>query len=59
MLNERFFNTYNFSNHDNNKFILLRKGVKESDKAYFLEVHVQYMEKLHEVHDDLPFENYY
>ena len=25
---ERFFNTYKFSNHDNNKFILLlRKGV--------------------------------
>ena len=27
-LNERFFNTYNFSNHDINKVILLlRKGV--------------------------------
>ena len=27
-LNERFFNTYKFSNHNNNKFILLlRKGV--------------------------------
>ena len=27
-LRERFFNTYKFSNHDNNKFILLlRKGV--------------------------------
>ena len=27
-LKERFFNTYKFSNHDNNKFILLlRKGV--------------------------------
>ena len=26
-LNEQFFNTYKFSNHDNNKFILLsRKG---------------------------------
>ena len=27
-LKERFFNTYNFSKHDNNKFVLiLRKGV--------------------------------
>ena len=27
-LKERFFNTYTFSNHDNNKFILLlRKGI--------------------------------
>ena len=27
-LKEHFFNTYNFSNHDNNKFMLfLRKGV--------------------------------
>ena len=27
-LNERFFNTYKFSNHNNNKFVLLlRKGV--------------------------------
>ena len=35
-LKERFFNTYKFSNHDNNKFILLlRKGVypkKDFDK---------------------------
>ena len=30
-LKERFFNTYKFSNHDNNKFIvLLRKGVYPS-----------------------------
>ena len=30
-LKERFFNTYNFSNHDNSKFILLlRKGVSWS-----------------------------
>ena len=27
-LEERFFNTYKFSNHDNNKFILLlQKGI--------------------------------
>ena len=24
-------------------------------KFYFLEVHVQYLEKLHELHNDLPF----
>ena len=26
-----------------------------SDKGYFLEVDVQYLEKLHEVHNNLPF----
>ena len=28
---------------------------EESDEGYFLEVDVQYLEKLHEVHNDLPF----
>ena len=28
---------------------------EESDKGYFLEVDVQYIEKLHEIQDDLPF----
>ena len=28
---------------------------EESDKKYFLEVDVQYSEKLHELHNDLPF----
>ena len=28
---------------------------EESDKGYFLEVNVQYTEKLHELHNDLPF----
>ena len=28
---------------------------EESDKGYFLEVDVQYPEKLHEIHNDLPF----
>ena len=28
---------------------------KESDERYFLEVDVQYLEKLHELHNDLPF----
>ena len=28
---------------------------EESDERYFLEVDVQYHEKLHELHNDLPF----
>ena len=28
---------------------------EESDKEYFLEVEVQYLKKLHEIHNDLPF----
>ena len=28
---------------------------EESDEGYFLEVHVQYLEKLHELHNDFPF----
>ena len=28
---------------------------EESDKWYFLEVDIQYTEKLHELHNDLPF----
>ena len=28
---------------------------EESDEEYFLEVDVQYLEKLHELHNDLPF----
>ena len=28
---------------------------EESDKGYFLEVDVQYLEKLHELNNDLPF----
>ena len=27
---------------------------EESDERYFLEVDIQYLEKLHELHDDLP-----
>ena len=27
---------------------------EESDEEYFLEVDVQYLEKLHELHNDLP-----
>ena len=28
---------------------------EERDEGYFLEVDVQYLKKLHEVHNDLPF----
>ena len=28
---------------------------EESDEGYFLEVDVQYLEKIHELHNDLPF----
>ena len=28
---------------------------EESDEGYFVEVDVQYLEKLHEYHDNLPF----
>ena len=28
---------------------------EESDKGYFVEVHLQYLEKLHDLHNDLPF----
>ena len=28
---------------------------EESDEGHVLEVHVQYLEKLHELHNDLPF----
>ena len=37
--NEDFINNYN----------------EESDKGYLLEVDVQYLEKVHELHNDLPF----
>ena len=42
-LKERFFNTYKFSNHDNNKFILLLR------KAVYLYEYVNDWEKFNEV----------
>ena len=39
--NEDFINNYN----------------EENDQEYFLKVNVQYPEKLHELHNDLPFFN--
>ena len=32
----------------------IKKYNEESDEEYFLEVDIQYPEKLHEVHNDLP-----
>ena len=34
---------------------LLKNYNEESDEGYFLGVDVQYLEKLHELHNDLPF----
>ena len=31
------------------------KDIAESDEGYFLEVDVQYPQKLHELHNDFPF----
>ena len=33
----------------------IKSSNKESDEGYFIEVDVQYLEKLLEVHNDLPF----
>ena len=33
----------------------IKNYTEESDEGYFLEVDVQYLEKIHELHDDLPF----
>ena len=33
----------------------IKKCNEESDEGYFLEVDAHYLEKLHELHNDLPF----
>ena len=33
----------------------IKNYIEESDEGYFLEVDVQYTEKLHELHNDLKF----
>ena len=33
----------------------IKNYIEKSDEGYFLEVDVQYPEKLHELHNDLPF----
>ena len=42
---------------DNSQFNegLIKSYNEENDEVYFLEVDVQYLEKLHELHIDLPF----
>ena len=35
--------------------VLLKNYIEESDKRYFLEVDVQYPEKLYKLHNILPF----
>ena len=37
----------------NEEFI--KNHTEESDEGYFLEINVQYLEKLHELNNDLPF----
>ena len=34
---------------------IIKSYNKECDEEYFLEVDVQYPEKLHDLHNDLPF----
>ena len=34
---------------------IIKSYNKDSDKGYFLEVDVQYLEKLRKLHNDLPF----
>ena len=38
---------------DNEDFI--KNYNEESDEEYFIEINVQYLESLHELHNDLPF----
>ena len=33
----------------------MKNNNEESDEGFFLEVDAQYLEKLHELHNDLPF----
>ena len=42
---------------DTSKFIedFIKRYIEESDEGYFLQVHVQNPEKLHELHNDLSF----
>ena len=35
--------------------VFIKNYNEESDEEYFLEVEVQYLKKLHEIHNDLPF----
>ena len=56
-LKNKFKNTFKFFNNDMNKFNkdFIKSYNEESNEGYFLEVDVQYPEKLQEVYNDLPF----
>ena len=41
------------TSHFNDDFI--KNYIEKNDQGYFLEVEVEYPEKLHELHNDLPF----
>ena len=41
------------TSHFNEDFI--KNYIEKNDQGYFLEVEVEYPEKLHELHNDLPF----
>ena len=47
----------NFQRIENTQFNedFIKEYNKESDEVYFPEIDVQYLEKLHESHNDLPF----
>ena len=47
------FEWIKYTSQFNKDFV--EKYNEENDEGYFLEVDIQYPEKLHELHDDLPF----
>ena len=49
------FEQIKHTSHFNEDFQKKKNYNKESDEGYFLEVDVHYPEKLHELHNDLPF----
>ena len=52
-LPENNFKTIKDTSQFNEDFI--KKYNEESDEVYFLKIDVQYLEKLHEFHNNLPF----
>ena len=45
------------SNEDTSQFNedFIKAIIKKCDEGYFLEVDIQYLKNLHELHNDLPF----
>ena len=52
-LPENNFKTIKDTSQFNKDFI--KKYNEENDEVYFLKIDVQYLEKLHEFHNNLPF----